>query len=214
MTKLLLVDDHVLVRQGIAKLLAETAGIEVVGEAGNGTDAIARARALKPDLILMDLYLPDMTGIEATRTIKQEMPEMPVLLLTVSDGEDHVYEAVTSGAQGYVVKTTDHGELIRQIRQAASGEVAISPAVVSKLASSLSRRAASKVGDGEFPEQLTTREKEVLKWISQGARNKEIASVLSISINTVRAHVRSIMHKLEAENRAQLAAYAVRHNLV
>lgn len=212
--RLLIVDDHTLVRQGIARLLAEAEGIEVVGEAGDGWEAISKARDLKPDLVLMDVRLPRMSGLDATRIIKQEMPDVDVILLTVSDDGDDIYQAVTAGAKGYVLKTTDHAELIRQIRQAVSGEVTISPAVATKLAASLTRRSQLPAPNGKTScEHLTNREKEVLVLVGQGARNKEIAIALSISNNTARAHVRSIMRKLDAENRAQLAAYAVRHGL-
>ncbi len=213
--KLLVVDDHVLVRQGLVRLLAESEGIEVVGEAGDGWEAINKARDLKPDLILMDLLLPKLSGIEATRAIKREMPSVDVIVLTASELEEDIYQAVTAGAKGYVVKTTNHAELVRQIRQAAEGEVAMSPSVFGKLASSLSHRSEAAAG-GEVPlhEHLTERETEVLEQVGHGARNKEIADALSISNNTVRAHVRSIMRKLDVDNRAQLAAYAVRHGLI
>jgi len=213
--KLLIVDDHTLVREGIARLLADASDFEVVGEAGDGCEAVAKSRTLKPDLVLMDRFLPKMNGLEATRVIKHEMPNVQIVLLTASDEDDDVYEAIAAGARGYVVKTTDHAELIRQIIRVASGETAIPPSIVSKLASSISRRDASTASGGTSShDQLSIREREVLAWVGQGARNKEIASTLSVSTNTVRAHLRNIMHKLGVENRAQLAAYAVRHRLV
>lgn len=212
---LLVVDDHVLVRQGIVRLLSDTEGIDVVGEASDGWEAVNKARDLKPSLILMDLFLPKMSGVEATRVIKREMPTVDIIMLTASDLEEDIYQAVTAGAKGYVVKTTNHADLVRQIRQAAEGEVAMSPSVFGKLAASLSHRSES-AANGETPlhEHLTERETEVLEQVGHGARNKEIAEALSISNNTVRAHVRSIMRKLEVDNRAQLAAYAVRHGLI
>ena len=212
--RLLIVDDHVLVREGVVKLLENIEGIEVVGQAGDGLEAISLARTLNPDLVLMDLFLPRMNGIEATRVIKQELPAVDVIILTASDGEDDIYQAVAAGAKGYIVKTTDHAELVRQIRLAASGEVAISQAIMTKLAVGLRRRGAGVTAEPTpSGEGLTEREREVLAWIGHGARNKEIAAALSISNNTVRAHVRSIMHKLDVDNRSQLAAYAVRHEL-
>lgn len=213
--KLLIVDDHVLVREGIVRLLGETEGIDVVGEASDGWEAVTKARDLQPSLILMDLFLPKMSGIEATRLIKREMPTVDIVVLTASDLEEDIYQAVTAGAKGYVIKTTNHADLVRQIRQALEGEVAMSPAIFAKLASSLSHRNDAAAG-GETPlhEHLTERETEVLEHVGHGARNKEIAEALSISNNTVRAHVRSIMRKLDVDNRAQLAAYAVRHGLI
>lgn len=213
--RLLIVDDHVLVRQGITRLLADVEDVTVVGEAGDGPEAIALARDLRPDLILMDLLLPTMSGLDATRAIKQEMPDVDVVFLTAADGEDDIFQAVAAGGKGYVVKTTDHAEMVRQIRHAAMGEVAIPPAMVSKLAVSLHRNGGTPpASPGTQREGLSAREREVLTHIAQGLRNKEIAASLSISNNTVRAHVRSIMRKLEVENRAQLAAYAVRQRLV
>jgi two-component system NarL family response regulator len=212
-TRLLLVDDHVIVRQGIAKLLSRVEGLKVIGEASDGEDAVVKARELRPDLILMDLALPGQTGLDATRSIARELPGSGVLVLTASDDDDDVYEAIAAGARGYILKTTDHAELVRQIRKAASGEIALSHEVVGKLAGRLSRRGNSATAEPGDVERLTDREKEVLSLVGQGARNKVIAEVLSISANTAREHVRNIMRKLELENRAQLAAYAVRHHL-
>ncbi len=213
--RLLIVDDHILVRQGIRRLLADLDDIDVVGEAGDGPEAITLARELKPNLVLMDLLLPTMSGLDAARSIKQEVPDVDVVFLTVSDEDDDIYQAIAAGGKGYIVKSTDHAEMVRQIRQAALGEIAIPPAMVSKLAMSIHRN--SEVRSSTLAPQhepLTPREREVLTHIAQGLRNKEIAASLSISNNTVRAHVRSLMRKLELENRAQLAAYAVRHKLV
>ncbi len=207
--RLLIVDDHILVRQGIRRLLADVDDIDVVGEAGDGPEAIALARELKPHLILMDLLLPTMSGLDAARSIKQETPDVDVVFLTVSDGDDDIYQAIAAGGKGYIVKSTDHAEMVRQIRQVASGEVAIPPAMVSKLAMTIHRHSEAQLSTlAPQREPLTAREREVLARIAQGLRNKEIAN------NTVRAHVRSLMRKLELENRAQLAAYAVRHKLV
>ncbi len=212
-TRLLLVDDHNVVRQGIAKLLSRVDGMKVIGEAGSAEEAIARARELRPDLVLMDLTLPGTSGLDATRSITHELPGVGVLVLTASDDDDDVYEAIAAGARGYILKTTDHVELIRQIRKAAAGEIALSHEVVGKLAGRLSRRGTSASAEPGALERLTHREKEVLALVGQGARNKVVAEVLSISANTAREHVRNIMRKLELENRAQLAAYAVRHRL-
>jgi DNA-binding NarL/FixJ family response regulator len=212
-TRLLLVDDHNVVRQGIAKLLLRIDGLKVIGEAAGGAEALTKIRELQPDLVLLDLFLPDVDGLQVIRTITHELPGVGVLVLTASDNDEDVYEAISSGARGYILKTTDHAELIRQVRKAASGEIALSHEVVGKLAGRLSRRASSPTPEPGAVERLTDREKEVLGLVGQGARNKAIAEVLAISANTAREHVRNIMRKLELENRAQLAAYAVRHKL-
>jgi DNA-binding NarL/FixJ family response regulator len=212
-TRLLLVDDHHVVRQGIAKLLARVEDLKVVGEAADGAEALAKTRILNPDLVVLDLFLPVMDGIQVTRTITGELPGVGVLVLTASDDDEDVYDAIAAGARGYVLKTTDHVELIRQLRKAAAGEIALSPEVVGKLAGRLSRRGAALPVEPGTIDRLTEREKEVLALVGQGARNKVIAEVLAISANTAREHVRNIMRKLELENRAQLAAYAVRNNL-
>src|SRR6516225_3891689 len=142
-TRLLLVDDHNVVRQGIAKLLSRIDGLKVIGEAGSGTEAFAKARELQPDLVLMDLFLPDVDGLQVIRSIIHELPGMGVLVLTASDDDEDVYEAISAGARGYILKTTDHAELIRQLRKAASGEIALSHEVVGKLAGRLSRRGST-----------------------------------------------------------------------
>jgi DNA-binding NarL/FixJ family response regulator len=212
-TRLLLVDDHNLVRQGIARLLSRVEDLKVIGEAGDGVEAMAMARELNPDLVVLDLFLPGMSGLEVTRAITHDLPDIGVLVLTASDDDEDVYEAITAGARGYILKTTDHAELVRQLRKAASGEIALSHEVVGKLAGRLSRRGAAPPSEPGGIERLTGREKEVLALVGQGARNKVIAEALSISANTAREHLRNIMRKLELENRAQLAAYAVRHKL-
>jgi DNA-binding NarL/FixJ family response regulator len=212
-TRLLLVDDHHVVRQGIAKLLARVEDLKVVGEAADGAEALAKTRELNPDLIVLDIFLPVMDGIQVTRAITSELPGVGVLVLTASDDDEDVYEAIAAGARGYILKTTDHVELVRQLRKAAAGEIALSPEVVGKLAGRLSRRGTAPPVEPGAIDRLTGREKEVLALVGQGARNKVIAGVLSISANTAREHVRNIMRKLELENRAQLAAYAVRNKL-
>ncbi len=213
--RLLIADDHVVVRQGIAKLLADAGSFDIVGEASDGQEAVEKTRALRPDVVLMDLYMPRLTGLEATRTIKLEMPETVVVLLTMSDSEDSVFAAVAAGASGYVLKTTDQTELLHQIKQAATGEVALSPRITTRLAESISRRAAgSPSRDHLGIELLTAREREVVALVGQGARNKEIATALCISVNTARAHVGNTMQKLGLDSRAQLAVYAVRNQIV
>jgi two-component system nitrate/nitrite response regulator NarL len=212
--KLLLVDDHVLVRQGVARLLSQVDDVQIVGEARDGPEAIEKTRQLEPDLVLMDISLPTMSGLEATRTISEALPQVSVVLLTASEDPGDIYEAMTAGAKGYILKTTDHTELVRQLQQVIGGGMALAPPVVAKLAGGLSQHGPGAHGERIPTERLTVRERDVLALVGRGARNKTIAENLSISSNTVREHVRSIMRKLDVENRAQLAVYAVRHHLV
>ena len=220
--RLLVVDDHTLVRQGIVKLLEGVDQIEVVGEACNGFEAVSKARELDVDAVLMDLYMPGLNGVAATRLIKRDLPAVEVIVLTVSEEEDDLFEAIEAGARGYILKSIDTFGLIRQLRQVLSGGVAMNDDLTSRLVTGLARRGSGSLRPGRAgPEDFTNREREVLTQISKGASNKDIASTLVISQNTVRAHVRTLMQKLHVENRTQLAVYGVyegyaddpRHNL-
>lgn len=208
--RILIVDDHTLVRQGIVKLLADNKNIEVVGEAANGFEAVTKARDLKPEVILMDLYMPGLDGVAATRLVKRELPEVEVVILTASDNEEDLFEALQAGARGYILKDVDTNAFARQLNQVCSGGVGMTEELTSKLVSGLARR-----GPGTFSqdhpryESLTKRETEVLATIAKGLTNKAIASELYITENTVRAHVRTLMQKLQMENRTQLAVYGV-----
>jgi len=202
--RMLVVDDHTLVRQAIVNFLSEDQLIEVVGEASNGFEAVSQARELQPDLILMDLAMPGMDGIAATRIIKGELPKTQIILLTDSTAEEDILKAVRAGARGYILKQADAASLTQQIKQVFSGKVALSEDLLSKLLSGLAQDSPS------VAQPLTQREKEVLELIAHGMTNKDIASALIISGNTVRSHVRSVMQKLELENRTQLAVYGIR----
>lgn len=209
--RVLVVEDHTLVREGIVKILSSDKGIEVIGEAGNGFEALTKTRELKPDAVLMDLYMPGMDGFAATRLIKREMPQVHVIVLTVSNEEDDILEAVRAGARGYIVKSVDASDLIMQLKQVVSGAVAMSEDMTNKLVTGLARKNhTSHEPDADLRTALTQREKEVLALIAQGATNKGIAASLIISEHTVRAHVRSLMQKLNLDNRTQLAVYGIR----
>lgn len=212
--RVLVVDDHKLIRQGISKILSSD-GFEVVGEASSGFDAVDKVRELSPDAVLMDLYMPGPDGLAATRLIKREFPDVQVVILTVSEEEEDIIEAVQAGARGYIIKNADASTLIQQLRQVLSGGVAMSEDMTEKLVTGLSRnvRAVQKVEMG-VGATLTEREREVLALVGQGASNKALASALCISENTVRAHVRSLMQKLNLDNRTQLAVFGVREGLV
>ena len=210
-TKVLVVDDHTLVRQGIVRLLSSDKSLEVVGEASNGFEALEKCKELHPEVVLMDLYMPGLDGISVTRLIKREMPEVQVVLITASPEEEDIVEAVQAGARGYIPKTTDGATMIRQLKQAVLGGVALSEDMTTKLVTALAHKTNgfNTPGANSYA-LLTQREKEALALISQGKTNKEIAESLVVSVNTVRAHVRSLMQKLNLDNRTQLAIYGLR----
>ena len=207
--RMLVVDDHTLVRQAIVNFLSEDQLIEVVGEASNGFEAVSQARELQPDVILMDLAMPGMDGIAATRIIKGELPNTQIILLSDSNENEDILKAVRAGARGYILKQADGASLTQQIKQVFSGKVALAEELLSKLLSGLAQDSHSSVSPS-VPQPLTQREKEVLELIAHGMTNKDIALALIISGNTVRSHVRSVMQKLELENRTQLAVYGIR----
>jgi DNA-binding NarL/FixJ family response regulator len=205
--RVLLVDDHALVRDGIASLLTAS-GIEVVGEASDGLEALEKTRRLKPDIVLMDIKMPRCNGLEATRLIKAEMPKVKIVILTVSDDEEDLFEAIKSGAEGYLLKNIKAEQFLALLSGVDKGEAAISPVVATKIMEEFARRI--KGAGLPTPEtELTDREVEVLKLVASGALNKEIAATLNITENTVKYHLRNITEKLHLRNRAQVAAYAV-----
>src|SRR3990172_4100248 len=210
--RVLLVDDHALFRAGIAGLL-QAWGFEVVGEAGDGLEAPERARLLKPDLVLMDIGMGHCNGLEATRLIKAEMPEIRIVMVTVSDRDEHLFEAVKSGAEGDLLKNMSPEELSDVLTAIAAGEAAFSRGLAAKILDEFSRLAregpAQEESDG-----LTSREREVLELVADGSTNREIAAKLYISENTVKFHMNNILTKLHLRNRAQAVAYALRSGLV
>jgi two-component system nitrate/nitrite response regulator NarL len=212
--RVLLVDDHILFRKGIAKLLASQRDMEVVGEAGNGQEALDQARELMPDLILMDIAMPGMSGRQATRVIKEEMPYVKIVMLTVSERDTDLFEAIRSGADGYLLKDLEPEELFRLCRGVFRGEAPLSPLMAAKILrefSSLGEVRAEAIGPGS---NLTPREIEVLELIVKGQTNREIAETLCVAESTVKNHLRNILAKLHLKNRVQAAAYAVREGLV
>lgn len=220
--RILLVDDHVLVRKGIASLLATQDDLEVVGEAGDGFEALEKAEELMPDVILLDISMPRCDGLTAIDLIKREMPYVKIVMLTYSDDDENLFEAIKRGAQGYLLKDLQPEVLFESIRGAARGEAPISGAMAAKLLRELSPRervevppAASEPEEGrsEKPARrglLTRREKEVLQLVAEGLSNRDIAERLRIAENTVKNHLRNILEKLHMQNRAQAVAYAIR----
>jgi len=214
--KVLVVDDHALFRRGIAAVLADQESLEVVGEASDGLEAIEKAKEIAPDVILMDLMMPRCSGLEATQALQAEMPEVNVLVLTISEMEADLFAAVKFGAKGYLLKNTEPDELIRAIFHIAQGGVIVSPLMARKLLDEFKDLTAGveRQHIEEADTNLSPREGEVLQLVAQGATNKEIADSLFISENTVKTHLRNIMEKLHLANRSQAAAYAVKRGLV
>ena len=212
--RVLLADDHALVRAGIASLL-ETWGMEVVGQAADGREALELARTLRPDLILMDIGMPNVSGLEATRLVKSELPDVRIVMVTVSDDDADLFEAIKSGAEGYLLKGMSETDFNWVLSGIASGEPALSSGLAARILDEFARRSppASDAPQEHEPE-LTEREREVLMLVSEGATNREIAGRLVISEHTVSFHVSHILAKLHLKNRAQAAAYAIRSGLV
>jgi DNA-binding NarL/FixJ family response regulator len=213
--RVLVVDDHSLFRRGLTLVLEAEDGIEVVGEGENGEEAIAKAEELAPDVVLMDVRMPRIGGIEATRRIAESQPATKILMLTVSDEEGDLYEAIKAGATGYLLKEISIEEVADAIRAVVQGQTLISPSMASKLIvefANLAKR--SEARQQVPPPRLTGRELEVLRLVAQGMSNRDIAEVLSISENTVKNHVRNILEKLHLHSRMEAVMYAVREKLL
>jgi DNA-binding NarL/FixJ family response regulator len=210
--RVLLVDDHPLFLDGIAALLSVHHEFRILGRARDGCEAVEKARALRPDLILMDIRMPRCSGLEATRQIKQENPETRIVMLTVSEEDEDLFEAIKSGAQGYLLKSLEGADFFGLLRGIASGEVAFSPGLAMKVLQGLS--SSGRGAGAETDDELSSREREVLELLSSGATNREIATGLSISEHTVRFHLRNILNKLHLRNRTAAATYALRRGIV
>lgn len=208
--RILLVDDHALFRDGVASLLRAW-GVDVVGEAGDGWEALEQARALSPDLILMDINMPRCNGLQATRLIKAELPAASIVMLTVSEEEADLFEAVKSGAEGYILKEVDAEEFGQLIAGFSAGRVPMSKRLADRILGEFMR---GKAKDRQPVEEITDREREVLRRLTTGATNREIAASLHISENTVHYHMKNILAKLHLRNRAQVVAYAIREGLI
>ena len=204
--RVFLADDHPIVRRGIGDLLETEAGISVVGEATNGEEAVAGVQTSQPDVILMDLVMPKMDGLEAIRQIKANQPEAKILVLTSFATDDKVFPAIKAGALGYLIKDTSPEALLNAIRQVYQGQASLHPTIAQKLLSEIS----NPVPAPPTPDPLTEREVEVLKWVARGYSNQEIAEALVISVATVYSHVSNILSKLHLASRTQAALYALR----
>lgn len=207
--RVLIVDDHELVRKGIRSLLSKERGIQTVGEAGNGAEAIAQAKLLQPDVILMDLVMPQVDGIEATRQITAAQPGVRVLVLTSFAADDKVFPAIKAGALGYLLKGASPGDLIEAIRQVQHGLPSLDSSVALKVLQEMARPAR----EAPPAQRLTEREEQVLRLVARGRSNREIAEELSVAEITVSKHVTSILGKLHLASRTQAALYALKQGL-
>ena len=207
--RILLVEDHAVVRAGLRALLPTEPGLEVVGEATDGVEAVEQARALQPDIILLDLVMPRQDGLAAIPPIKEVSPNSRIIVLTSFAEDEKVFAAIKSGAVGYLLKEASPEELLRAIREVAQGEVSLSPFIAQKLMRELNRPVVQPAAENS----LTEREEEVLRLVAQGLLNHEIATRLTISERTVRTHISHILEKLQLVNRTQAALYALRSGL-
>ena len=204
----LIVDDHAVVRQGLRTLLELQEELEVVGEAANGLEAVEQARQFLPDVVLMDLQMPEMDGIEATRRIRSLSPTTKVIILTSFAEDDNVFPSIKAGAQGYLLKNVSPPDLIKAIQAAHRGEVQLDPEIAKKLMDEISARPSKPAAD-----DLTERELDVLRQIARGLNNRDIAMELVLSEKTVKTHVSNILSKLHLSDRTQAAIYALREGL-
>ena len=213
--KVLVVDDHALFRRGLQMVLKSEDDIEVVGEAADGNEAVEKAQESMPDVILMDVRMPHRSGIEATQQIKDLLPHVKILMLTISDEEADLYEAIKAGASGYLLKEISIDEVADAIRSVFAGQSRLSPSMAAKLLqefAAMSKRAAEA---RQLPApRLTDREMEVLRLVAQGLNNRDIAKELFISENTVKNHIRNILEKLHLHSRMEAVVYAVREKLL
>ena len=212
--RVLLADDHVLFREGLAGIIGNQPDMQVVGEANDGLEAFVKAQELKPVLILMDVQMPGMDGIEAARQVKQVLPETIIVMLTVRSDDELLFEALKNGAQGYLLKEIRSQELLEMLRGALRGEAAISPTLAGRVLSEFRRLSKGGIVDQEDDNGLTEREQQVLVQASNGATDKEIAAALNISLNTVKTHIRNILAKLHVSTRREAAKVARQKGLL
>jgi DNA-binding NarL/FixJ family response regulator len=213
--KVLIVDDHALFRRGLQMVLRQETDIDVVGEAADGNEAVDRAQETMPDVILMDVRMPHRSGIEATHHIKDLLPHVKILMLTISDEEADLYEAIKAGASGYLLKEIPIDEVAEAIRSVSAGQSRLSPSMAAKLLSEFAAMSKRAEEVRQFPApRLTDREMEVLRLVAQGLNNRDIGTKLFISENTVKNHIRNILEKLHLHSRMEAVVYAVREKLL
>ena len=213
--RILLVDDHTLFRSGVRLLLQRQPDFEVVAEAGDGVEGLKRAKELKPDVVLLDLNLPGLSGLETLQLLTQDLPSCAVIILTVSEEADELGQALRDGARGYLVKNIDADALTSAIRRAAGGEPVIAESMTAKLVEQFRGQGGpgSQPAGGGDRNRLTARERQIVQWLARGASNKVIARELDVSESTVKIHVQNVLKKLNLTSRVQVAVYAVEHGL-
>ncbi|MFN8491910.1 MAG: response regulator transcription factor [Caldilineaceae bacterium] len=214
--RIILADDHPLFREGLASLINSQADLEVVGQASDGLEALTLVRDLQPDLVIMDIKMPMCDGLEATRLLRSTTPALRILILTIHDEDEKLFEAIKAGASGYLLKNTNSTDFLTGVRSVLAGEAALPSRLAARLLDEFSRLTTRAVAAPavESDVDLTTREREVLNCIATGATDREIAAQLSLSLHTVKSHVRNILSKLHAVNRRQAARQAARQGLI
>jgi len=211
--RILLVDDHTLFRSGIKALLQRQDDFEVVGEAGDGLEGLKRAKSLQPDVVLLDLHMPGISGREAVKLLAEEVPACNVLLLTVSEDAEDLIETIRAGARGYLLKNIETDFLLNAISSAARGESVVSPQMTGKLMMGV-RMGKEVAPQEDDKEKLSPREKDIIALLAKGVSNKEMANTLNVAESTIKIHVQNILKKLHLTSRVQAAVYAVEHGLV
>jgi two-component system nitrate/nitrite response regulator NarL len=214
MNSILIADDHVLFREGMQFIIGHWEDFEVCGEASNGAQAIELAHELLPDILLMDVHMPVMDGIEATRRLSRELPSVRIVMLTISEEEEDLFNAIKCGAQGYVLKDTPSKRLHDELRRMLQGESPLSGLMATKVLDEFNRFGGSSQKPYEYQEPLTKREQQVLELLVEGLSNSQIADKICLSENTVKKHLRNVLDKLHLNNRVEAAVYAVREGLV
>lgn len=214
MIRVLIADDHTILRHGLRQLLELAEDISIVGEAASGRECLDMVTYLKPDVVLLDISMPDMTGLEVSRQIKSEWPGMGIVILTIHDAEDYILEAVRAGVEGYVLKDADPPELLQAIRASHEGQSFLQPALANRLMAGMRRHEKNNRNLQKAEDVLTAREIEVLQLMAEGATNKDIGKRLFISEKTVKNHINNIFRKMDVADRTQAVLDAIRKNWV
>ena len=212
--KVLIVDDDALMRAGLRGVLSNDDAIEVVGEAGDGRDAVYRTRLLQPDVVLMDVRMPDLDGISATRELLEAFPEVRVVIVTTFEQDDYIFGALSAGASGFLLKRTKPEELVAAVHTIAAGDSLLSPSVTSRVIERMSAQPSPEAAHAERLDDLAAREREVLELVAAGLSNGEIAAELVIEESTVKTHVKRILSKLDARDRVQAVIFAYEAGVV